>query len=197
VLDGPPGHGLSLRRFMSEEETKIPDEPVSAPKARRSGASKTAKSAKSAKTKEAPKASANEEIMPEETGPVSKPDAQESDWPEPETPSAGNQQDRPKKKRRRKKGKGGQTKNPQADEAQSPLENPAADPSPSRPPQPSKAQERSSIDPQLLAKRAWKIYLAEVSEEGVALIGDNDAKDLARRCFRLAEIFIEEQSRRR
>ena len=31
----------------------------------------------------------------------------------------------------------------------------------------------------------------------VALIGDNDAKDLSRRCFRLAEIFIEEQTRRR
>ena len=44
---------------------------------------------------------------------------------------------------------------------------------------------------------AWKIYLAEVSEEGVALIGDNDAKDLSRRCFRLAEIFVEEQMRRR
>ena len=43
---------------------------------------------------------------------------------------------------------------------------------------------------------AWKIYLSEVSEEGVALIGDNDAKDLSRRCFRLAEIFLEEQNRR-
>jgi hypothetical protein len=56
---------------------------------------------------------------------------------------------------------------------------------------------RPKIDPELLTKMAWKIYLAEVSEEGVALIGDNDAKDLSRRCFRLAEIFIEEQMRRR
>ena len=57
--------------------------------------------------------------------------------------------------------------------------------------------QRLKIDPELLTKMAWKIYLAEVSEEGVALIGDNDAKDLSRRCFRLAEIFIEEQGRRR
>lgn len=49
----------------------------------------------------------------------------------------------------------------------------------------------------MLSKLAWKIYLAEVSEEGVALIGDNDAKELSRRCFRLAEIFMEEQTRRR
>ena len=56
---------------------------------------------------------------------------------------------------------------------------------------------RPKVDPELLTKMAWKIYLAEVSEEGVALIGDNDAKDLSRRCFRLAEIFIEEQMRRR
>ena len=65
-------------------------------------------------------------------------------------------------------------------------------PAPQHPPQP-----RAKIDPELLTKMAWKIYLAEVSEEGVALIGDNDAKDLSRRCFRLAEIFIEEQTRRR
>lgn len=57
--------------------------------------------------------------------------------------------------------------------------------------------QRAKTDPELLTKMAWKIYLAEVSEEGVALIGDADAKDLSRRCFRLAEIFIEEQSRRR
>ena len=53
------------------------------------------------------------------------------------------------------------------------------------------------FDPEALSKLAWKIYLSEVSEEGVALIGDNDAKELSRRCFRLAEIFLEEQARRR
>ncbi len=53
------------------------------------------------------------------------------------------------------------------------------------------------LDAEQLAKFAWKIYLAEVSEEGVALVGDNDARELSRRCFRLAEIFLEEQARRR
>lgn len=67
-------------------------------------------------------------------------------------------------------------------------------PSP-RPPNPPQARRR--IDPDLLAKKAWKIFLAEVSEEGVALIGDNDARELTRRCFRLAELFLEEESRRR
>jgi hypothetical protein len=58
------------------------------------------------------------------------------------------------------------------------------------------APPRRKVDPDLVAKKAWKIYLAEVSEEGVALIGDNDAKELARRCFRLAEIFLDETVRR-
>ena len=48
----------------------------------------------------------------------------------------------------------------------------------------------------MLAKRAWKIFLAEVSEEGVSLISDQDARELSKRCFRLAEIFLDEQGRR-
>ncbi len=61
-----------------------------------------------------------------------------------------------------------------------------------RPPQ----KPRVRLDPEKVAKNAWKIFLAEVSEEGVALIGDNDARELARRCFRLSEIFMEEETRR-
>ncbi len=56
--------------------------------------------------------------------------------------------------------------------------------------------QRGRLDPEKVANKAWKIFLAEVSEEGVALIGDNDARELSRRCFRLAELFIEEQQRR-
>jgi hypothetical protein len=55
---------------------------------------------------------------------------------------------------------------------------------------------RRKPDPEKVAKNAWKIFLAEVSEEGVALIGDNDARELARRCFRLSEIFLEEEHKR-
>ena len=61
-------------------------------------------------------------------------------------------------------------------------------------PQPQKP--RRKLDPGKVAKNAWKIFLAEVSEEGVALIGDNDARELARRCFRLSEIFLEEEDKR-
>ncbi len=52
-------------------------------------------------------------------------------------------------------------------------------------------------DPAELSRKAWKIYLAEVSEEGIALINDNDARDIARRCFRMASIFLDEQARQR
>lgn len=131
------------------------------------------------------------------------------EWPEPESESAGGSQSPsevgPKRKRRRRKGKG-QSAGPQngggpateevytiAD--QEPVKFAEA-PQPRPAPQPHQPQ-RPKVDPELLTKMAWKIYLAEVSEEGVALIGDNDAKDLSRRCFRLAEIFIEEQARRR
>jgi len=67
---------------------------------------------------------------------------------------------------------------------------------PQRPPQ-APAPSRPAVNAEEVAKRAWKIYLAEVSEEGVALIGDLDARELSKRCFRLAEIFLEEQARRR
>lgn len=69
---------------------------------------------------------------------------------------------------------------------------PGHSPNAQRPPQ----KPRHKADPEKVAKNAWKIYLAEVSEEGVALIGDNDARELARRCFRLSEIFLEEADRR-
>lgn len=54
---------------------------------------------------------------------------------------------------------------------------------------------RPKLDPELVAKKAWKIYLAEVSEEGLALISDQDARELSRRSFRLAEVFLEEAAR--
>jgi len=138
------------------------------------------------------------------------------EWPEPEAESGGGSQpqsDSAKRKRRRRKGKGqsGTAQNPSgelaAEEFQAPaaVEAKPAEPAQDQRPRPHPGvqsqqqpqQQRAKIDPELLTKMAWKIYLAEVSEEGVALIGDNDAKDLSRRCFRLAEIFIEEQVRRR
>ncbi len=148
------------------------------------------------------------EERPETPAPVG------GDWPEPDAESGGgnqSQSESSKRKRRRRKGKG-QGNSPQNNSSGEPAGEDAAapvaaesrppeanqEPRPQRPQQPPHPpQPRAKIDPELLTKMAWKIYLAEVSEEGVALIGDNDAKDLSRRCFRLAEIFIEEQARRR
>lgn len=58
------------------------------------------------------------------------------------------------------------------------------------------AAPRPKLDPELVAKKAWKIFQAEVGEEGLALIDDHDAREISRRCFRLAEIFLEEAARR-
>ena len=149
----------------------------------------------------------------------------DGEWPEPEAASSGgsgSQTDSAKRKRRRRKGKGqsggaqagngGQLAEESHGGALAELKSQEF-PQESRPRPVQAAQQaqvpqaqpqqhgshapRPKVDPELLTKMAWKIYLAEVSEEGVALIGDNDAKDLSRRCFRLAEIFIEEQMRRR
>ena len=140
------------------------------------------------------------------------------DWPEPDAPDTGGRSSPDvKRKRRRRKGKGqGQGQAFQAhsapaasEESQPPDDDDAGDepptaattppvaPKPARAPQPPPRQHasRAPIDPEILSRKAWKIFLAEVSEEGVALIGDQDARELARRCFRLAEIFIEEQAR--
>lgn len=180
--DAPRSRRISNPRLKKAAKTVDAAEPVPAPVER-----KTSKFPEFPSSPEAPDA-------PPAAG----------DWPEPEAPSSGSssQPENPKRKRRRRKGKGNQGQNaaqPGDSESASPPD--AADePSSEAPaPQVPRPQQppRTRLDPELLAKFAWKIYLSEVSEEGVALIGDNDAKELSRRCFRLAEIFLEEQSRRR
>jgi hypothetical protein len=47
-----------------------------------------------------------------------------------------------------------------------------------------------------LSRKAWKIYLAELSEEGVELFDDASAGKLVQRSFKLAEIFLRYQSHR-
>jgi len=163
---------------------------------------------------------AEPELQIIEESPASSP---ETEWPEPDAASSGqpSQTESAKRKRRRRKGKGkgdGSQNGPalsaenagaahedgadepaasEGNQAPRPANAPAAQQKPHSQQAPQHQAPRPKIDPELLTKMAWKIYLAEVSEEGVALIGDNDAKDLSRRCFRLAEIFVEEQLRRR
>jgi len=122
-------------------------------------------------------------------------------WAEPETIQGETGGQSGKRKRRRKK-KGGANVHPnegQVPRAQVPGSEGASLQAPVRPVQPQPAPQqapRVAFDLEEVSKKAWKIFLSEVSEEGLALIGDNDARDLTRRSFRLAEIFLEEKARR-
>lgn len=53
------------------------------------------------------------------------------------------------------------------------------------------------VDPEELAKRAWKIFQSDVAEEGIALVDNATGRQLALRSFELARVFLEEQSRQR
>ena len=139
---------------------------------------------------------------PASTLPAPEESVSASDWPEPEIPTSGDAAVRGnlKRKRRRKKGKGGHQNAVHAGSEDalivSEKEEPAVLSAPAAPVPRHTQPKRPRLDGEIISKLALKIYLAEVSEEGVALIGDNDAKELSRRCFRLAEIFMEEQGRR-
>jgi len=106
------------------------------------------------------------------------------------------------KRRRGKKGKGaGETKPAEddLDDSEAPattvqLSGDDKGDADSRPPEKSR---KPRHDPSELSRMAWKIFLAEVSEEGIALLGDQDAREIAQRCFRLAELFLNEQARHR
>lgn len=218
ILDARVGSGLACGDPMSDETAPSPessDNPPAegTPRVRRISNPRIKKPAKAAPqgdgAAEAPAVTAAAEAPKSQGFPdfSEAPDDSppRSDWPEPDAPSSGASAspENPKRKRRRKKGKGGnKPENGQApvdSESAPETQEPAAPQAQAPRPQPQNQNQppRTKLDPELLAKFAWKIYLSEVSEEGVALVGDNDAKELSRRCFRLAEIFLEEQSRRR
>jgi hypothetical protein len=185
---------------MSKEKSKSPDSSETAPVhtagSRRTAKSRSGKPAKSAKAGD----SAPEEPTVEKSPhPYPVFDLAESGSSTDSIDTAEiSPQEKTKRKRRRKKGKGGGSQNAAqstfAETSPEPEEEAPAKPA-ATPRQPDR-QPRLKLDPESVAKLALKIYLAEVSEEGVALIGDSDAKELSRRCFRLAEIFMEEQARR-
>ena len=56
------------------------------------------------------------------------------------------------------------------------------------------SESRLKLDEKKVAKRAWKIFLGEVGEEGLALIADKDARELARRSLKIAEIYSREEA---
>ena len=175
---------------------------ISNPRPKKSAKPAKPETASGAKTESEPAPAAKFPEFPSTT--AESPAAARSDWPEPEpaTSGGGSGPENPKRKRRRKKGKGGgqspanaAAENESSDESSDAPSTPVTQQSQQQPRQ--NQPQRVKVDAEQLAKFAWKIYLAEVSEEGVALVGDNDARELSRRCFRLAEIFLEEQARRR
>jgi hypothetical protein len=101
----------------------------------------------------------------------------------------------PKKRRRRKK-KHGQSQQPQHPHAVSPPSDVPPAVAESAPAPVMHAAPRPKLDADEVAKKAWKIFQSEVGEEGLALIDDHDAREISRRCFRLAEIFLDEAARR-
>lgn len=208
---------------MSDESAPTPaQEPApqaaETPRVRRISNPRPKKQAKSKEAEPAADAPVAETPAPVEVSAAPAPEVSEpsddssdaNDWPESEPATVGGQQQSEggsKRKRRRKKGKGGQNAQHQAQQApassdgeptiETVVEN-APQAQQQRHPHPQQPQQqRPKVDSELLAKFAWKIYLSEVSEEGIALINDNDAREISRRCFRLAEIFLEEQGRRR
>lgn len=174
---------------MSEESPAASEETANEePKVRRISNKIPRKAAKETPRQESP---AEDTPAPESGDREATPDARSEDV-----------RQEPKRGNRRRRGKG----KPADKDAAPPQEESkvaaTADTGDDREKQPKLEQPRAPQkprkrpDPDKVAKNAWKIYLAEVSEEGVALIGDNDARELARRCFRLAEIFLEEEDRR-
>jgi len=196
---------------MSEESAPSPEPPLNSdaagtPRVRRISNPRPKKPAKAVQEPEDTVGS-SAPVAPEPLEPAAEETTSGSDWPEFEaaSPGSASSAENPKRKRRRKKGKGNGSQNtiPPADGESFQLapgeavQSGASQTLPQgQPPRPAHPP-RPKPDPELLARFAWKIYLSEVSEEGVALVGDNDAKELSRRCFRLAEIFLEEQARRR
>jgi hypothetical protein len=54
---------------------------------------------------------------------------------------------------------------------------------------------RVQVNGKDMAKKAWKIFESEVTEEGLALLDDNSLRDYARSSFNAARLFLEEKGR--
>jgi hypothetical protein len=187
-----------LATTMSDDfETPPAEQPSAKPARKRPAPRKTAKAKPSMGDESAPAAEAALESV-REAVPQSVPFESRDAAPEPipffvETTPAeapGNS-----KKRRRRKKKHGQGQSQQ----QPPMVAPPADQAPvghDAPPPVMHAAPRPKLDAEEVTRKAWRIFRSEVGEEGLALIDDQDAREISRRCFRLAEIFLEEAARR-
>ncbi len=86
--------------------------------------------------------------------------------------NGSNQANKRNKRRRNRRGGNGDTQNPSPQGFQ-----------------------RSAINPEEQEAYAWKIFLGEVTEEGLAFMDDRAASDAARRAFRIAELYLMEAAR--
>ena len=62
-------------------------------------------------------------------------------------------------------------------------------------PQQQQGPRDSRVSPEALFRCAWKIFLGEVTEEGLALMDDRTAREASARAFRVAELFLQESAR--
>ena len=182
---------------MSKEKSSSPDPSEASPPdetaKRRAPKSRARKQARTAAKKQSPEEKPATEASPPPFPVFDQAEPEPSEESsEPSSSGEAAPAEKAKRKRRRKKGKGSgsqqDTRSVVSEGTSKTVEEPSSAPSAHKP--------KLKLDSEAVAKLAWKIYLAEVSEEGVALIGDSDAKELSHRCFRLAEIFMEEQARR-
>jgi len=209
------GLGLLGAKMSDDFEDQAAEAPAAKPARKKPAARKAAKTAKTKPAASAVEAPAEVRpaapVEPVAAAPVRE--ARESEPREPREPRSSEAREAPtsffvdspvqesggsSKKRRRRKKKSGQGQGQgQAFQAERSSTEIAAVPAFEGSPAPvSQSAPRSKVDSEEVAKKAWKIFQAEVGEEGLALIDDHDAREISRRCFRLAEIFLDEAARR-
>lgn len=112
--------------------------------------------------------------------------------------SQGDQDDRRGRKRVRGRGPGqdsrqGQDPRPQGQG--NPQESRQGQGKEPRPSEIRKEKVRPEVDHKEVAEKAWKIYLSEVTEEGLVLLDDLRLREFARGSFHAARLFLEEKAR--
>ncbi len=51
------------------------------------------------------------------------------------------------------------------------------------------------VNPQELSDKSWQVFLAEVSEEGLSLVGAKEAQEVARKSLEVTKIYLETRDR--
>ena len=107
---------------------------------------------------------------------------------------------KPRRRRRRRRGGDSRDGDDQSDTQEEERDDrPASQRVKVRQPQSQRQQDRRPSnykeDPKRLSKYAWQLYKNEIREEGGTLIEDRDARKIAERAFRMAEVFLIEEAK--